>query len=166
MHPTSFVADGANESRHGHGENRWPGSVEAPLGGFGSEDDRLPPTELVLGVEVGDAARAYPLQALERAGVANDVLGGVEIVAFGGPSYCTGIAFQRRVDHRLLRFTRGERQWCDDETGSTWDLTGVATSGPLTGRRLPHVFSIVEEWYAWSGYHPRTDVAALEAVAR
>jgi hypothetical protein len=157
-HPDSLVADGNGESREGHGSTRWPGSLEDPLGDFRDLDPRLPQNHLVLGVEVGDAARAYPLDTLIRRFVVNDDVGGLDVVVFGGQSEYTGVAFQRRLDDRLLRFVQRNGVPQDEETGSTWDLTGLALSGPLAGSRLRHVRSLVEEWYEWAAYHPQTDI--------
>jgi hypothetical protein len=157
--PQSLVADGAGESRDGHGSNRWPGSRETPLGNFSDLDPRLPSNELVLGVEAGGEARAYWLEAVERSGgVVNDALGGVDIAVFGGRSGYTAIAFERRLGDRVLEFVRRDDAIVDDSSGSVWDVTGRAVSGPLAGQRLAHVRSLVEEWYAWAAYHPHTEL--------
>jgi hypothetical protein len=44
-------------------------------------DPRLKPDELVLGVRVGDKAKAYPVSALEKAWLIADVVGGEKVVA-------------------------------------------------------------------------------------
>lgn len=160
LYPDALVVDGAGEARDGHGSGRWPGSPEKPLGKL-TVDPRLRSNELVLGLEAGGAARAYPLESLIEAGrVINDAVGGVDVVVFGGPSEYTAAAFQRRLGDRVLRFTSRRKQVEDEETGSVWDVTGLATSGPLAGQRLTTIDSMVEEWYAWAAYHPHTDISA------
>jgi hypothetical protein len=160
LHPESVVVDGAGESREGHGANRWPGSLEEPVGGFDKLDPRLPQNELVLGVEAGGVARAYRLAHVRAVGsVLNDTVGGVDVVIIGGETDYTAIAFERRLGERLLRFRRRDGRTEDEETGSVWNLTGFAVSGPLTGQRLRFAYSLVEEWYAWAAYHPSTELA-------
>jgi Protein of unknown function (DUF3179) len=163
LQPAALVVDGAGESREGHGSDRFPGSFEKPLG-YGPPmelDPRLPPNDLVLGVAIDGAARAYRLDSLvEAGGVLNDRVGGTEIVVLAGPSSYTGIAFGRRVGDQVLRFDRRGNAVVDAETGSTWDITGLALAGPLEGRRLGFVTSRVEEWYSWAAYNPQTDIAA------
>jgi Protein of unknown function (DUF3179) len=159
--PEALVVDGAGEPRDGHGSDRFPGSAETPLGLFTDVDPRLPSNELVLGVEAGGATRTYPLERLiEGGGVFNDAVGGVDIVVIGGPSSYTGAAFERRLGDRILRFAARGKQAVDEETGSVWDVTGLATSGSLAGQRLTIVDSHVGEWYAWAAYQPTTDIAA------
>ena len=47
----------------------------------------------------------------------------------------------------------------DDQTGSEWDVRGVAISGPMTGEQLtPVADSFVAFWFAWSIYYPNTRV--------
>jgi Protein of unknown function (DUF3179) len=161
----SLVVDGAGESRRGHGAGRWPGSEEAPMDGFADLDPRLSFTTLVLGVEAGGAARAYPVSYVEAAGgVVNDTVGGVDLVVFAGRTGYSAAAFERRLDDRVFHFRSRDGAAVDEETGSIWDLTGFAVSGSLAGRRLAFVYSQVEEWHAWSAYHPSTDIAP-DAVA-
>jgi hypothetical protein len=160
IYSEALVVDGAGEPRDGHGSTRWPGSYEEPLGLFTAVDPRLRSNELVLGVEAGGAARAYRLESLiEAGGILNDALGGVDVVVFGGPSEYTGAAYERRLGDRVLRFASRSKQAVDEETGSVWDVTGLATSGPLAGQRLTIIDSLVEEWYAWAAYHPTTDIS-------
>src|SRR5262249_42125861 len=137
IHPDALVVDGAGEDREGHGSERWPGSHEPPLGKFKEPDPRLEPYELVLGVEAGGESRAYPLERLRTSGaVMNDAVGGVDVVVLGGPSVYTAAAYDRRLDGRVLRFASRGQQAEDEETGSVWDVKGLAISGPLAGQRL------------------------------
>ena len=47
----------------------------------------------------------------------------------------------------------------DLETGSVWDkATGVAVTGELEGERLVRRESFVSFWFAWTDYHPDTEV--------
>ncbi len=47
----------------------------------------------------------------------------------------------------------------DLETGSHWQvLTGQAIEGPLFGQRLERLPSHYSFWFAWSDFHPETDL--------
>ena len=52
----------------------------------------------------------------------------------------------------------------DQETGSTWQaLTGRAIDGPLVGTALKRLPSFYSFWFAWSDFHPSTEVFGLRA---
>ena len=47
----------------------------------------------------------------------------------------------------------------DLETGSLWQvLTGQAIDGPLFGQRLERLPSHYSFWFAWSDFHPETEL--------
>ena len=68
----------------------------------------------------------------------------------------TGV-FRRTVGGRTLGFTAlpggGFR---DAQTGSTWDVFGRATAGPLRGTRLDPVVHVDSFWFEWSAFNPGT----------
>jgi hypothetical protein len=156
----SVVVEDPAEPRGGHGGSCRPRRKNQPLTEIPRGiDQRVPSNDLVLGVEAGDLERAYVLDdLLERGGVVNDTLGGIEIVALAGPGDYTAIAFERTVDGRTLLFRADEGAVIDDATESRWDLRGYALSGPLAGTRLTFVPSHIEKWFSWAAYHPRTDL--------
>ena len=45
-----------------------------------------------------------------------------------------------------------------DSGGTTWDRSGFATDGPLSGTQLQHVTSFVSEWYGWVAFYPDTTI--------
>ena len=73
-------------------------------------------------------------------------------------------AFVRRVDRRTLTFepapgSPGVALIRDGETGSLWQvLTGQAVEGELFGERLERLPSHYSFWFAWSDFHPRTEL--------
>jgi hypothetical protein len=79
-------------------------------------DGRLPHNTLVLGVENGASARAYPLEALARIGpVFNDSLGGEDIVLMCRPGTLQALAFRRQVGDRVLIFGHSETRGVYDQ---------------------------------------------------
>jgi hypothetical protein len=128
-----------------------------------ADDPRLPPRALVLGIEAGGVARAYPLATLQGSGVVLDTLGSTAIAIVRGPDGRSTRVFDRTVDGRALEFvaTVGAAPFrmADTQTGSAWDFAGVAVDGPLNGARLRRVPFLEEYWFDWKTYHPSTDVA-------
>jgi len=164
MYPKTQVLYGEQALREGHGSGYSPGSpgignsfrasLAAPL------DERLPHNMLVLGVESGASARAYPLQTLAQIGpVLNDSLGGTELAVRCRPGTLQALAFHRLVGGRILVFACSETgEVYDEQTKSVWNEMGEAVSGPLAGRQLTYLNSGVEEWYAFAAYHPATEI--------
>ncbi len=132
-------------------------------------DSRLPEGTLVLGVEVGGEAVAYPLTVLDAvSSVVNAEAGGLPYVVLYDRSGRTALAFSRVLDGKTLEFKASAGVLTDSETGSIWNVSGRAESGPLKGMKLDYVSSFITEWYGWSGFHPQTGIhnydLALELV--
>ena len=125
-------------------------------------DGRLASNDLVVGVEVGQEFRAYPVEAVvEGGGVLNDLVNGEPVVVFFNPATQTGIAFSRVVDGVTLEFEKAPGSGYslrDRATGSLWDISGRAFEGPMAGKLLTFVPSFITEWYGWSAYHPDTSI--------
>jgi len=126
------------------------------------KDDPLEPRAVVVGVRVGDRARAYPFPLLSRQSPVVDRLGGVPIVLVVGDDRKSIRVFKATVDGLALTFARrvGVRplRLVDAETGSEWDFTGTAVAGALAGRKLEKVRALKEYWFDWKAYNPRTGV--------
>ncbi|HJO07235.1 MAG TPA: DUF3179 domain-containing (seleno)protein [Chloroflexota bacterium] len=120
-------------------------------------DDRLQPKERVLGVEAADGPVAYSLTALGAWAVLHDVVDGRPVVVFSGPSDA-GAVFEATLDGRELRFSAGDEVFVDTDTGTTWDLSGRASAGPLEGKRPLAVPSFASYWFSWATVWPETRI--------
>jgi hypothetical protein len=134
--------------------------------------DALQPDELVLGVAIGNQARAYPLNLLKdqiQNEVLNDLLAGEPIVV----TFCSfchnGVVYSRIVDDQILSFCLSGRLWeksmilNDQETETQWSqLSGKAKAGLLVGKSLRPIPSVVVAWKAWRQAYPAGTVAALD----
>ena len=63
-----------------------------------------------------------------------------------------------RRSERELHFEAAEGRIVDRETGSTWNLFGTATRGPLEGMRLDTVESGVHFAFAWLAFNPDSEI--------
>lgn len=130
---------------------------------MGKVDSRLAPTAKILGVEIGDGGKAYPLDGLkERACYVDEVNGEPIAVFWYGPTQ-SAVAFNRKLDGRVLTFYADNispetAPFKDKETGTRWTLAGRGIDGPLRGKELPWVNSIACNWYAWAAEHPKTEI--------
>jgi hypothetical protein len=148
-----------------------------------SEPDRsLPPKERVAAVRTGrGAAVVYPFARLRREAPVNDtlpqrsVVGGRPVVVLFDPdlasplddslvsegrSVGTAAVFSRATGGRTLTFERGPGAgtFRDRQTGSTWDISGRATAGPLRGERLRQIASDDQFWFALAAFFPKADI--------
>ena len=128
-------------------------------------DNSLEPRRLVIGITVNGVSKAYPLDAVLRQSPIMDDLGGLPIFVVAGEDKRSVRAFERTVDGRKLEFflKPGNSQWVliDSGTGSEWDFTGKATSGPLSGKQLKKVAGLNDYWFDWKAYNPKTIVYDL-----
>ena len=149
---------------------------KSPFGRFfsGGEDGRLPAMERVVALAEADSSVAYSMSALKDRPVVNDTFSGRPIVVLWAPGTSSALdasaiadgrdvgstgVFGRELGGRVLTFeSAGPGSYQDAETGSTWNVFGRATSGPLAGQRLESVPHGNHFWFAWAVFMPDTRV--------
>jgi hypothetical protein len=145
----------------------------APFLYDGELDLRLPPTERILGLDLGGEVKAYPFRTL-AAGVVHDEVAGQAVVILyklgtasaldaaeisAGRDVGSAAVFNRQLGDRLLTFVAlGDGTFRDAETGSTWNILGQATAGVLTGQQLDRLIAFDHFWFAWSAFYPETQL--------
>jgi len=124
----------------------------------GDIDERRPPKERGLGIPVGSGGTVFPFGALEELGpraAVHTQAGGPRRVVFWDGSRQAAMAYRAASDHGELTFTLREGKIVDQETGSVWEIDGVASEGPLAGQRLEAVpEAFVAFWFAWPAFFP------------
>jgi thiol-disulfide isomerase/thioredoxin len=132
-------------------------------------DAWLEPQEPVILVEIGDAARAYPLQILMWHEIANDTLGGAPIAVTFCPLCNTAIVFDRRIDGEATTFgTTGRLRFSnlvmyDRRTESWWQqATGEAVAGEHTGKQLEFLPAAIISWEDFKEAHPEANVLSRD----
>ncbi len=120
----------------------------------------LVPRSVVVGVTIGGRPKAYPFASVRAQTPVLDTLGGVPIALVVAEDGKSIRVFDRRVDGRPLELlAKPDTQplrLVDAETGSEWDFSGTAVSGPLAGRTLTKVKALKEYWFDWKIYQPGT----------
>jgi hypothetical protein len=144
--------------------------IRAGLSGEGAapndvtyHDDRLKPKTMVLGLDVGGASKAFPLEALRQVRVVNDLLGGKPVLIVHQPTSDTTTAFVARSGGKALTFEAANAEasaLVDRQTSSRWNAYGECVSGRLRGSTLEVLVLEPEYWFAWSEFHRETAVYA------
>jgi hypothetical protein len=140
----------------------------------GDADDRARELQRVVGVTVGEESAAFTLEAIaSEAGVAVTTasIGDRDLAIFwkagqasalevgsvdGGRDVGSVGVFVPEVDGEALTFAVVEGEITDDQTGSTWTVTGIAVEGPSAGESLERIPHLDTFWFAWSTYRPGT----------
>jgi hypothetical protein len=132
-----------------------------------------PDDSFVLGVALGDAARAYPLGILTWHELVNDQLAGRAILVSYCPLCGTGLVFDRDVRGKTLRFGvsgllyRSDLLMFDRDSDSLWSQIGAeAVTGARLGRRLRLIRSEMMRWSDWRKRHPGSTVLSRETGYR
>ncbi len=139
----------------------------------GPTDGRLAPMQKLITVSIGETHVAYPYSVTERSKVINDDAGSEPIVVFhvdGALSALdsdrttaskhigsTGV-FSRRVAGDTLDFYERGGEIRDQQTQSSWDITGKAIKGRLRGVRLAPIPHGDYFAFAWLVFRPQTRI--------
>lgn len=178
--PEGVVLSRDTGHRRDYGKNPYVGydDVEQRPWLFkGAVDDRLPPMEKVVGVEIGSRSRAYAHDITRSRRVINDELAGEPLVVFhtadGARSALdderiaqsrvigsTGV-FSRRLGDRVLTFRPAGDEFEDLETRTRWNIAGRGVSGPLAGSELTPLTHADVFAFAWFVMKPETDLFRL-----
>ncbi len=149
----------------------YEGSRDSTPYSAGVVDPRLDSTERVLALDLNTDAVAFDFSHLASQRVVNHAVGGQPVVAFWSPGALSVLdtpqideardvgmaaAHGREVDGRRLTFEFIDGAFRDRETGSVWNLSGRAMSGPLAGAQLPPLVHNAPFWWAWAAHHPAT----------
>ena len=156
-----------------YGTNPYPGYDDIDSRPFlfdGATDERLPPMERVVGVVLEDEGVAYPFPVLQERRLIEDQVDETPLVVLWAPGTSSAVdtrdvvagrdigqagVFGRHLGERVLSFSPGPGDdFTDAETGSTWDVSGLAIAGDLAGERLTLIPHTVVFWFAWAAFQP------------
>jgi len=123
----------------------------------------LAPEDRVVGVIVEGTARAYPLKILDWHEVVDDAVGGKSFAVTYCPLTGSAIVYNRELGTKPLtlgvsgKLYESNLLFYDKATESLWSqIKGEAVAGPLTGRRLRALTSVVTSWAVWRKAHSDT----------
>lgn len=162
-HPSTRVLAPDPSAKSEYASADWEEEIaELPVVTPRRKSEPLQDRDLVAGVAIPEASRAYLLSDLARQGPVNDRLGQVPILVLPFEDGKSVRVFERTAGGQVLEFFAGTGEEAgrlvDATTGSTWDLRGMAQAGPLAGHQLARLDVLLDYWFDWKTYHPDTDV--------
>ncbi len=157
---TKFAVPLSEFESGGPGKDGIPALSDPKLVDAGHAD-YLKAQEPVIELEVGDDARAYPLEILTWHEIVNDDVGGVPVAVTFCPLCNTALVFDRRVEGKTLEFgTTGNLRnsdlvMYDRQTESWWQqFGGEAVVGRYTGTTLRQLPARIVAWREFEREHP------------
>ena len=158
-----------------YANNADPGT--SPIPGFfeGEVDDRVsdPKTRLI-GLRLDGEAVAVLLSDLRAAGVLTVPVAGQDVTVWNKPGAADALDtvivaegdeigssaayLPVTAEGEELTFTTDGEVFTDDRTGSTWNILGEATDGPLAGEQLEGVEHLDTFWFSWAAFEPDTTI--------
>src|SRR5688572_11601312 len=127
-----------------------------------ASDNKISPSQLVIGVERNGEAKAYPIEIIGYHHQVQDTVGGSPVLI----TYCTvcrtGRAFSPFVEEkfqhfRLVGMDHFNAMFEDESTKSWWrQVNGEAVAGPLKGNYLNEIFTRQMTLAEWTSYYPNT----------
>ncbi len=118
--------------------------------------------DVVVGVDIGGDARAYPWDVVLKRSPIVDHLHGTPLLLVVGPDGKSFRMFISRVDGEATEFfLKSEtKDWAllDTATASEWNFQGCATSGPSLGKCMDRIPALKDYWFDWRNYHRDTTI--------
>ena len=115
-------------------------------------------SDFVIGIALGESAKAYPFEIASEEVVVNDKIGDFPVVVLVDAETKAIHSFLRTTQDRDLEFTLKDGKLVDLQTGSSWDANrGIAIDGPLQGEVLQQVPYITSFDWAWEDFYPHTE---------
>jgi hypothetical protein len=178
-HPNGMVLSRNTGYDRPYGQNPYAGYDQPnspPFALSDQPDPKLPPKERVAAVQTGHrSAVVYPFSDLKSDAPVNDEIDRRPVVVFFDPRVGSALdapevslgrdvgaaaVFSRRLGDHALSFEPGAEPgtFRDCQTGSTWDMSGRATDGPLEGQRLDQIPSDDQFWFALAAFFPEAEI--------
>jgi hypothetical protein len=118
--------------------------------------------DVVVGLEIGGAARAYPWETMVKQSPIIDHVQGTPVLLVVGPDGKSFRTFVDRVDDKDAEFfLKGDTKgWAlvDSATISEWNFQGCSTAGAAQGKCLARIPAMKDYWFDWRNYHPDTTI--------
>jgi len=124
--------------------------------GLSGLDRRLGQRAFIAGISIGDFAKAYPMDVLQKRRIIRDQVGDHPVVIFYDASSDRVRCFSTGSLPPKTVLEMQENLLCDPATDQGWDFSG----NPMTGTQdaLTPVRVLRQWWLAWSEYHPGASI--------
>jgi hypothetical protein len=174
--PAALVMSQETGFQRRYGQNPYVGYDDIdspPFFPVSAEDKRLPAKARVISLQSPSEAVAYPFELIRQRRVIHDEVGAKAIVLFWQTGTSSALdasaiaasadigavgVFSPELDGQTLTFAWTGEVFRDAATGSSWNLLGQATEGPLKGSQLEPIVHDNTLWFAWVAFKPETRV--------
>jgi len=113
--------------------------------------------DFVIGLVLGEHARAYRYEAVAGAGLVQDQIAGAPVLVWAAEGDFR--VYLRLVGEQELNFKQREGQIVDTETGSVWDIRlGLALEGELAGQALVSLPALTAYDWAFRDFYPGAEI--------
>ncbi len=133
---------------------KYPVPVSFPGQGIKDRD-------VILGIEIGGQARAFPLDRVLKQSPVEDKIAGIPVALVTGKDGESVRVFRSQWNGSEIELYRDSQsaEWrLIDSRGNVWNFEGCAITGPATGRGLEKINFLKDFWFDWKNYHPQTTV--------
>jgi hypothetical protein len=133
---------------------KYPVPVSFPGQGIKDRD-------VILGIEMGGQARAFPLDRVLQQSPVADTIAGTPVVLVTGKDGESVRVFRSQWNGSEIELYRDSQsaEWrLIDSRGNAWNFEGCAITGPATGQCLEKIAFLKDFWFDWKIYHPQTTV--------
>ena len=144
-------------------------SIDNPVFATVSNSQFMSDSDIVIGLEINDQAKAYPLFILVWHEIVNDNVGGLPVAVTFCPLCYTNQVFERIIDGQEVEFGTSGKLYnsnllmYDRLTESYWSQAlGIAVKGEMTGYQLNLVPFDVITWGDWKKLHQDTLVLTTD----
>jgi len=162
-HPRSLVLEGVEKYNSEYAPPDWDTKIlKRPTVTPADPKDPLKPRDLVIGVSLEGFKKAYPLEDLKRQNPIVDQVGTTPVLLIIDGDGKSVRCFNRTVEGKTLDLylkpSSKPLLLLDTQSGSEWDFSGKAVSGPMVGKVLDRIQSLKDFWFDWKLYHPETRI--------
>jgi hypothetical protein len=144
-------------------------SIDDPKYVEAEEADWLDSGERIIGLEIDNKSKAYPLSILSRHEIVNDRVAGEPVAVTYCPLCRSGVTYSRDVNGEILEFGvsgklhEANLVMYDRQTESYWSqISGKAIVGEKVPQKLDLIFSSITTWEEWISGHPEAEVLSRD----
>ena len=110
----------------------------------------------VLGIDIGESAKTYDWNYLEKNKFIQDSLPSFPILILLENDSASFHAYNRTVNNMSLQFQKRNDTLMDTYSQSLWNEDGICIDGKLKGLSLTPIASYQEYLHSWEYFHPKS----------
>ncbi len=150
--PAAIVPWGTWKAEH-------PGTLALDTAELGFVGHEIPSDNWVIGVTIGEAAKAYYFTAVAEVGLVNDWVGPYPVAVYADAESRNVHVYLRQMGEQVLTLSLDETRayLVDTETRGQWDIArGLPKGGDFRAEGLLLVPYISSFDWAWLDFHPNS----------